>query len=89
MFVMRWGNWCYALERPRSNPVSPHVAQWLLAAVVAVPLAFILGALRWKYQWDLGFSIPYTGRPLEILGLWLLCYWGVMAARWLWRQMQR
>lgn len=87
MFVLRWGNWCNALERPRSN-IPPHVVPWLLAAIVTVPLAFILGALRWKYHWDLGFTIPWTGRPMELLGLWLACYWGVMAARWLWRQMQ-
>ncbi len=85
MFRAAWGRVGEAVSGPVRHPIFAVLAPWLLAAIVAVPLAFIVRALVLDY----GFYPPvYSHRPLEVLGLWLLCYWGVMAARWLWRQMQ-
>lgn len=68
-------------ETPRTPRIPATIANWLLALVLAVPLAFMWRTIRIDYGYWPPFDIR---RPLELLGFWLLCYWGVMAVRFLW-----
>jgi len=47
---------------------------WILSAIVALFIAFLVGTLRWAYD---GVRLGPGGDFLSLLGLWLVCYWAV------------
>jgi hypothetical protein len=57
------------------------VSDWLLAAIAALFLAFAIGVVTWRYG-EVRFGPRYDF--LSLLGVLLLSYWGVLAARRLW-----
>jgi hypothetical protein len=57
-------------------------ADWLLAALVAIFMAFVVEVLQWR-NYD-GIAFRHNHGWLALFGLWLLCYWAVLAARRLW-----
>lgn len=71
-----------AIEKLKDYLTDTSVADWILSALVAVFMSFILGVLTWKYDGP-GFRYPYGA--LSLLGVWLLCYWSVLLARKLWK----
>jgi hypothetical protein len=58
------------------------VADLLLGVILAAFMAFATGVLTWRYgRPDSGYRYGF----LPLLGVLLLCYWAVLAARRLWR----
>jgi hypothetical protein len=52
-------------------------ADWILSAIVAVLLAFMIGILRWDSD---GLRFGSRRDTLSLLGVWVLCYWAVSLA---------
>jgi hypothetical protein len=52
-------------------------ADWILSAIAAVFLAFVIGILRWDYD---GLRFGSRRDALSLLGVWVLCYWAVSLA---------
>jgi len=52
-------------------------ADWILSAIVALVIAFLVGTLRWAYD---GVRFGPGDDILTLLGPWLVCYWAVSLA---------
>jgi len=57
-------------------------ADWILGALLAAFMAFVVEVLQWR-SYD-GISFRHNHGWLALFGLWVLCYWAVLAARRLW-----
>ena len=57
-------------------------ADWALSAIATPILAFITGHLKWRYD---GPVFGYHADWLDLLGLWLVCYWLVRLVRKFWK----